>query len=128
MHILDQNERLHVLLLNSAYLWLLLSGLLQFAIDVLSEYIRHKHTPSHETTLYYGLSSAYALSQVLFAALALFAIRHGLVAMGQWSGLTLGFLAACAWLVLCLVFIEYTQPRMTLALFAGLLVGVALTS
>ena len=56
------------------------------------------------TTLYYGLNSAYALSQVLFAALALLAISQGLNILGRWPGLILGFLAALSWLAICVLF------------------------
>jgi predicted outer membrane lipoprotein len=67
------------------------------------------------------------VGQILFAMLALFAIRQGVAAMGQWSGITLGLLAACSWFVLSIMFLEYTQPRKTVALFAVLLLGAALT-
>ena len=127
MHFFSNANRLHGLLLHGAYSWLLISGLLHFGIDVVSQYIPGKRAPSSATTLYYGLNSSYAVSQILFAALALFAIRQGVTAMGQWSGVLLGLLAACAWFVLSLLFLEYPQPRMTVALFAALLVGVALT-
>ena len=119
--------RLHGLLLYGAYGWLLISGILHFSFDVVSQYLRGKRTPGRATTLYYGLNSTYAASQVLFAALALFAVRHGLTAMGQSCGLALGLLAACAWFILCLRFIEYPQPRVAVAVFAGLLAGVGLT-
>lgn len=127
MNIFDRAERLHGPLLYAAYSWLLLSGLLHIAIDVVSQYARGKRPPGPATTLYYGLNSSYGVSQILFAALALFVIRHGVTAMGEWSGLALGLLAACAWFALSVLFLEYTQPRMTVALFAALLVGVALT-
>jgi hypothetical protein len=127
MHLFHNVNRLHGRLLYGAYSWFLLSGLLHFGIDVVSQYIRGKRAPGPATTLYYGLNSAYALSQILFAVLALFAIRHGVTAMGQWSGIGLGLLAACAWSVLSWVFLEYTQPRMTVALYAALLAGAALT-
>jgi hypothetical protein len=127
MHLFNNTNRLHSPLLYGAYGWLLLSGLLHFGIDVVSQYLRGKRAPGPATTLYYGLNSSYAVSQILFAVLALFAIRHGVGAMGQWPGIALGLLAACAWFVLSLLFLEYTQPRMTVALFAALLVAVALT-
>ena len=127
MHLFENARRVHYLLLYGAYSWLLLSGLLHFGIDVLSQYVRGKRPPGPATTLYFGLNSSYAVSQTLFAALALFAIRQGVTAMGEPSGLVLGFVAACAWFVLSLLFLEYPQPRITVALFAILLVGVALT-
>lgn len=128
MGLFSNTARLHGLLLYGAYGWLLIGGVLHFAVDVVSQYIRGKRTAGPATTLYYGLNSTYAVSQVLFAVLALFAIRHGVAAMGQGPGLALGFLAACAWFVLCLRFIEYPQPRVAVAVFAGLLAGVALTN
>lgn len=128
MHFLNHSERLHRTLLYAAYNWLLLSGLLQIGIDVVSQHFRGKRVPSPATTLYYGLNSAYGVSQILFALLALFAIRQGMTAMGQWSGLLLGLLAASAWFVLSVLFLEYPQPRMTMALFAALLIAVAFTS
>jgi hypothetical protein len=128
MDLFHHTVRLHGLLIYGAYGWLFVSGILHFAVDVVSQYLRGKRVPGPATTLYYGLNSTYAVSQVLFAALALFAIQHDGGAMGQGYGLALGFLAACAWFVLCLRFIEYPQPRVAVAVFAGLLAGVALTS
>ena len=127
MHLFHHTARLHSLLLYGAYGWLFLTGGLHFAVDVVSQGIRGKRMSGPVTTLYYGLNSTYALSQILFAALALFAVRHGVAALGQGYGLTLGYLAACAWFTLCLWFLEYTQPRVAIATFAGLLAGVALT-
>lgn len=128
MHFFDDAKWFHRLALYGAYSWLLLSGILHLAIDVVSQYLRQKRAPGSATTLYYGLNSSYAVSQMLFAGLALFAIRQGVTAMGQRSGLLLGFVAACAWFVLSLLFLEYPQPRVTVAVFAALLVGVALSS
>ncbi len=128
MLLLNHSDRIHRILLHTAYAWLLLSGLLQIGIDVVSQYLRGKRVPGPATTLYYGLNSAYGISQILFALLALFAIRRGLVAMGQWSGVTLGLVAASAWLALSVLFLEYPQPRMTVALFAALLLAAAFTS
>jgi hypothetical protein len=88
---------------------------------------RGKRLPGNATTLYYGLNSAYALSQVLFAALALIAVSQGLIILGHWPGLILGFLAALCWLAIRVLFLEYRQPRMTVALFAALLAAAALT-
>jgi hypothetical protein len=91
MHFSENVPRVHNLLLYGAYCWLLLSGLSHFGIDVVSQYIRGKRTPSPETTLYFCLNSSYAVSQKLFAVLAPFAIRQRVTAMGQTSGLVLGF-------------------------------------
>jgi len=128
MHFFYNSKGLHRLLLYGAYSWLLLSGLLQIGIDVVSQHLRGKRAPGPATTLYYGMNSAYSVSQILFSVLALFAIRQGMTAMGQWSGVLLGLLAASTWLVLAILFLQYPQPRMTVALFAALLVAVAFTS
>ena len=128
MRIVQAGNHLHVPLLYAAYGWLLVSGTLQFGIDVIAQYVRGKRPPGTATTLYYGLNSAYALSQILFAALALLALSQGFVVLGRWPGLTLGFLAASSWMAICVFFLEYWQPRMTVALFVVLLAAAALTS
>ena len=127
MQSLQHGGRLHARLLYSAYGWLLLSGLLQFSIDVVSQVLRGKRVPGPETTLYYGLNTAYALSQILFAVLALFAIQQGFNALGRWPGVSLGLIASAAWLALCFRFLEYPQPRATVLVFAALLLGAAFT-
>jgi hypothetical protein len=127
MYFLHRAEWLHGPLLYGAYAWLLLSGVLHFGVDVVSQYVSGKRVAGPATTLYYGLNSTYAVSQTLFAALALFAIREGLTAMGHGYGLALGFMAACAWFVLCVLFIEYPQPRIAVAVFGALLTGVGFT-
>ena len=127
MQLMRTGIHLHVSLLYAAYGWLLLSGVLHFGIDVVAQYARGKRQAGAATTLCYGLNSAYALSQILFAALALLALSQELIVLGRWPGLILGFLAASSWMVLCVLFLEYRQLRMTVALFAALLVAVALT-
>ena len=127
MQTLQQGSKLHAGLLYGAYGWLLLSGFLQFGIDVVSQVLRGKRVPGPETTLYYGLNTAYALGQVLFAVLALFAIKQGLTSLGRWPGVSLGLIAAAAWLALCFRFLEYSQPRATVLVFAALLLGAAFT-
>ena len=128
MQSLNGHGRLHSLLVYTAYGWLLVSALLQLGIDVVSQYVRGKRPPGPQTTLYYGLNSTYAVSQVLFAALALLAVHQGMSSMDRWPGISLGFVAACAWFVLLWLFFEYSQPRMALLLFAALLAGAALTA
>ena len=127
MRSMQPGNQPHLLLLYAAYGWLLLSGTLHFAIDVAGQYARGRRSPGAATTLYYGLNSAYASSQALFAGLALFAISQGLIVLGRWPGLSLGFLATLIWLAICVLFLAYRQPRMTLGLFAALLAAAALT-
>ena len=126
MHL--SNGRLHSTLLYGAYGWLMLSAFLHFGIDVVSQQVRGKRPAGQATTLYYGINSTYAVSQILFSALALLVIHQGMTSMDRWPGITLGFIAACAWFGLCWMFFEYSQPRMAVLLFAALLVGAALTS
>ena len=54
---------MHRILAYIAFTWLTLAGTLHFAIDVVAQYARGKRVPSPETTLYYGLNTAYALGQ-----------------------------------------------------------------
>lgn len=112
--------------LYAAYGYLCFAGVLHFIIDVMSQYFRGQRTPSSETTLYYGLHSAYSLSQVLFAAMALLIIRSGSDLMSQNVSFALSFLATAAWLAICFAFIEYTPPKINMAIvFALLLAAVA---
>lgn len=112
---------MHTKFLYAAYIWLLLSGLLQFGIDVVSQYVRGRRVPGPETTLYYGLNTAYALGQVLVALLALLILQSGSTLLERWPGMILGFGAAAAWLAICFLFIEYPQPRIIMAIFVALL-------
>lgn len=105
---------MHQKFLYAAYGWLLLSGILQFLIDVVSQYVRGKRAPGLETTLYYGLNTAYALGQILFALLALLVMRDNGLLLGRWPALTVGFAAGCGWLVIGFVFLEYREPRFTM--------------
>lgn len=118
---------MHKYLLYSAYGWLLLGSTLHFVIDVVSQHLRGKRVPSAETTLYYGMHSAYALGQALFAVAALLLIRSGLPFLDQWQGWVLGFVATAAWLAICLAFIEYHEPRITVGIFVALLLAAILT-
>lgn len=118
---------MHKILLYTAYSWLLLGSSLHFCVDVVSQYLRGKRAPSVETTLYYGLHSAYTLGQVLFALVALLLIRRGVPFFDEWQGWTLGFVAAAAWLAICLVFMEYREPQIVVGLFGILLLSTALT-
>ena len=110
--ICQPGNQLHLLLLYVAYGWLLLSGTLHFAIDVVGQYARGKRSPGPQHAL---LRSELRLrmSQVLFAALALLAISQGLIILAvAWaeSGLSGSFELAGD---MC-PFLEYRQPRMTL--------------
>ena len=117
------------LLLYCAYSWLMLSGVLQIGIDVISQHLRGKRVPGLETTLYYGLNTAYGLSQILFAALALYVTyQHGAQLLSRSVGLYLGLVAGIAWLAFCFAFIAYPHPRTTVAVFLALLVLAAIAA
>lgn len=118
---------MHKILLYAAYGWLLFGAALHFCIDVVSQHWRGKRAPSAETTLYYGLHSAYTLGQLLFALVALLLIHRGVPFFDEGQGWALGFVAAAAWLAICFGFIEYREPRIVLGIFAVLLLGTALT-
>jgi len=121
--------RASAVFLYSAYSWLMLSGLLQIGIDVVSQHLRGTRKPGVETTLYYGLNTAYGLSQILFAALALYVTyQYGALLLARSTGLCIGLLAAAAWLAFCFTFITYPHPRMTVAVFALLLAVAAFTA
>ena len=115
MHLFINAKRLHGLLLHGPYSWLLIIELLHCGIAPGSQHIRVKRDPSSATSLYYGLNSSYAVSQIMFAG------------MVRGSGVLLGLLAAGAWFVLSLVVLKSSQTRMTGTLFPALPVGVALT-
>lgn len=118
---------MHKILSYVAFGWLTLAGTLHFAIDVVSQYVRGKRIPSPETTLYYGLHTAYALGQVLFGVLGLLVARQALDVLGQWPALLLCAVATAAWLAIGVVFIEYWEPKVMVGMFGALVVAMAVT-
>ena len=118
---------MHKLFLYAAYGWLLVGSTLHFFIDVVSQHLRGRRVPGVETTLYYGMHSSYTLGQALFAIVALLLIRLGVPFFDEWQGWVLGFVASAAWLTICLVFIEFREPRIVVGVFVALLVGAVLT-
>ncbi len=65
---------MHKYLVYAAYGLLTFGGVMHFLVDVVAQYARGKRVPGPATTLYYGLNTAYALSQVLFGLMALLII------------------------------------------------------
>lgn len=118
---------MHKTLLLATYWTLLAAGTLHFIADVLSQYFRGLRKPGYETTLYYGLHSAYALGQVVFAIVALLLIRSGSTFMESPAGMAISFTAVLGWLAIALLFIEYTPPKMFIGLVLALLVAATLT-
>jgi hypothetical protein len=118
---------MHKVLIYVTYGWLALAGMLHFSIDVLSQYFRGKRIPSAETTLYYGLNSAFALSQALFGMLALLVAWSAPDIVASQPAVVLDLLAATGWLAICFFFLEYREPKLTSGLFVVLVFFVAFT-
>ena len=119
--ILADMEHVRTKFLYAAYGGLLLGGVLHFGIDVVAQCLRGKRAPGPETTLFYGLNTAYALGQVMIGVLALLVLRSGSPVLGRWPALTPGFAVAVSSFAVCILFLEYTQPRSVVVVFAVLL-------
>lgn len=109
----------------SAFGWLALSGVLHFIADVVFQHVSGKQLPGIETTYYYGLHTAYALGQVLFGLMGLMVLRNAPALLSQWPMKALCFSSFVGWAIICVLFIEFWQPKMNLGIF-GLLLGGAL--
>jgi hypothetical protein len=106
----------------AAFGWLTFTGTLHFAIDVVSQYLRSKRVPGPETTLYYGLNSAFALGQVLFGLMCLWAARRHPDLLRDPSVALLAATGAAAWLALTFMAMEYWEPKLNVGIFAALLI------
>ncbi len=106
----------------TAFGWLTLTGTLHFAIDVVSQYLRGKRVPGPETTLYYGLHSAFALGQVLFGLTCLWAARRHPDLLRDPAVMLLSGVGAAAWLTLTFTAMEYWEPKFNAGIFVALLV------
>lgn len=110
-------------LFHVAYGWLALSGLLHFVADVVSQYVRGKRAPSLETSLYYGLNSAFSLGQVVFGLLGLYLASRAMEVLAATPIMVLSALAAMGWLAITLLFMEYWEPKANAGLFCALLLA-----
>jgi len=93
-----------------------------------SQHLRGKRVPSAETTLYYGLHSAFALGQVVFGLLGLWTARRALAVLTEPPVLILSLLAAFGWLAITVLFMKYWEPKLNTAIFCALVIGAALTA
>jgi hypothetical protein len=118
---------MHRILAYIAFTWLTLAGTLHFAVDVVAQYARGRRVPGPETTLYYGLNTAYALGLVLFGLLGLLVARRAIGLFRAWSARLVCGAAAIGWFAVALRFIEYPQPRFMMAAF-GVLLFAAVTA
>ena len=119
---------MHKSLVYAAYGWLTFGGTMHFLVDVLSQYVRGKRAPGPETTLFYGLNTAYALGQVVFGVIGLVVARQALPLLGQWPAIAVTLAATAAWLAFGFVFIEYWEPKVVIALFGVLAIAAAVTA
>jgi hypothetical protein len=119
---------MHRILLYVAFGWLTAGGLLHFIIDVLSQYVRGKRVPSAETTLYYGLNTAYALGQVLFGLMGLWLTWRVAGVLDERPVVVLSLLGTIGWLLIGFVFMEYREPKVIVAIFGLLIIAAAVTA
>jgi hypothetical protein len=119
---------MHRILLCVAFGWLTAGGVLHFVIDVVSQYVRRKRPPGRETSLYYGLNTAYALGQALFGALGLWLAWRAIDLLGERPVVALSLAGAAGWLAIGFLFIEYREPKFVAAMFAVLVIAAAMTA
>jgi len=111
-------------LIYIAYGWLVLTGVLHFVVDVLSQYLRGKRAPSPETTLYYGLNSAFSLGQVAVGLLGLMIAWRASSLLSDMPVLIVSIAAGLGWFAITLLFMEYTEPRFNAGVFLVLMTAV----
>jgi hypothetical protein len=104
-------DRLHVFLVRAVFGWMALSGALHFIADVASQYIRRTRVPGPETTLYYGLHTAYAWGHIAFGALGLYIVTRASPVVDERRLLLLSGIVALGWLAIAMGFIEFWQPK-----------------
>ena len=112
----------------AAFGWLVFTGAAHFVVDVASQYLRGKRAPGPETTLYYGLNSAFALGQVVFGLLLLWLVRRQPAAIAELPVAALCLAAAIGWLAIAFAFMEYWEPKMNSGVFLVLLIAAIATT
>lgn len=118
---------MHKYILYSAYGWLTLVGVLHFIVDVVSQHLRGKHPPGIETTLYYGLHSAFALGQVAFGLLGLLIAWKAPHIFSQTPALLISLMVGMGWLAITFQFMSYWEPKLNVTLFCALVLAALLT-
>lgn len=106
----------------AAFGWLTFSGTMHFLIDVAAQYLRHKRAPGPETTLYYGLNSAFASGQVFFGLMCFWIAWRQPAFLGERPVAAVCLGAALSWLIISFAFMEYWEPKMNAGIFAALVV------
>lgn len=111
------------LLMLGALGWLGFGAVCHFLIDVVSQHLRGVREPGAARTAYYGLHSAYPLSQLLLVAMG-FLLAHSAPELLRGLGFrAICLVAAACWLTICVLFIEYRPPLVIAALFAALVLA-----
>ena len=118
---------MHKYVIYAAFGWLTLTGILHFVIDVVSQHVRGKHPPGIETSLYYGLHSAFALGQVAVGLLALFLAWRDVNLVSQTPALVLSIAAGLGWLTISSLFMPYWEPRLNVSIFCVLVLAAFAT-
>ncbi|WP_213804708.1 hypothetical protein [Granulicella sp. dw_53] len=119
---------MHKYLIYGTYGWLVFTGTMHFVIDVLAQYLRKKRTPGPEATLYYGLNTAFALSQILFGFLGLLVAWQSIALVSHGPTVVLSLVAAVCWFLFVSVFIEYWEPKLNIGIYAVLAIAAAVTA
>lgn len=118
---------MHKYLVYAAYGWLTLSGTLHFLVDVVSQHLRGKRVAGLETTLYYGLNSAFSLGQVAFGSLGLFLAWRAMHILDQTPVMVLSFAVGVGWLALTFLFMGYWEPKLNAGIFCVLIIAAFAT-
>ncbi|AFT71057.1 putative membrane protein [Alloalcanivorax dieselolei B5] len=111
----------------AAYGWLATTGVLHFIVDVMSQYLHGKREPSLETSLYYGLNSAFSLGQLAFGVLGLMFVWRAMGPQVEAPVFVLSILAGLGWLVITFLFMEYWEPKLMVGIFCILILGAYVT-
>lgn len=118
---------MHKNIIYAAYGWLVLTGVLHFVVDVVSQHLRGKRSPSLETTLYYGLNAAFSLGQVVFGLLGLFLAWRAMGLLSEKPVLILALAAGIGWLAMTFLFMAYWEPKVNVAIFCMLILAAFAT-
>lgn len=119
---------MHNVLLFIAYGWLTLGGALHFSIDVAAQYLRGERQAGPETTLYYGLNSAFSLGQIIFGLVGLWLAWQAPTLLARPPFVALSFAAGLGWLAITFAFMGYWEPKFVSGIFLALLIAVAVTA
>lgn len=113
-------------IIYTAYGWLTLTGILHFIVDVASQYLRSARAPGLETTLYYGLNSAFSLGKIVFGLFGLFLAWRAMDLMNERFVQVLAIVAGLGWLAITFLFMEYWQPKFNAGIFCALVIAAFL--